>query len=215
MELLRTSVSHPASPSGPQIILLSHDGLLEKYFDKQGGTSGWHHQKLQGLPPTAAVLGQTQQVDRLAAHARRLLSAGLIQTAEPLIRQYLEYSLLQIIRKVSIPVPFDFAIQADHQMVGNAIEAIKAAIALHKAAGTLILPSAEEAAVMGTLIPQLVANWVSHYSTGGTGALSAYVLQGVLDSIDNLRKCFKYQCNCNASPQERFYRSLSAKACKC
>ena len=37
MELLRTRIAHPANPDGPQIIILSHDGLLEKYFDVKAG----------------------------------------------------------------------------------------------------------------------------------------------------------------------------------
>ena len=48
MELIRTKLQQPNNPNGLQFIILSHDGLLEKYFDRLGGTADWHHNKLQG-----------------------------------------------------------------------------------------------------------------------------------------------------------------------
>src|SRR5207249_3457377 len=47
MELIRTTVARPVNPSGPQIIVLSHDGLLEKYFDRISTETPWHHQRIQ------------------------------------------------------------------------------------------------------------------------------------------------------------------------
>jgi hypothetical protein len=41
MELIRTKIAYPNNPSGPQFIVFSHDGLLEKYF----ATLANHHLK--------------------------------------------------------------------------------------------------------------------------------------------------------------------------
>ena len=109
-------MQQPQSANGLQFIILSHDGLLEKYFDRLGGTTGWHHNKLQGSPPMGAILHQAQGADRLKTTIASLLSAGQVSQAEPLIRQYLEYMLQQIIRRVDVPVPIDFAIRAPLKM---------------------------------------------------------------------------------------------------
>jgi hypothetical protein len=139
MEIIRTNHQFPANPDGPQFIILSHDGLLEKYFDKLGNTPNWHHQRLQGWPPMGAVMSQTQDTNRLRGTATRLLAAGQVREAEPLIRQYLEFKLLQIISKVRVPVPLDFAIKDHMKMVSNSLDAIGAAVDLHRKAGTLVL----------------------------------------------------------------------------
>ncbi len=128
MELFRTVVAVPANPLGPQVIILSHDGALEKYFDTLSVDAGWHHQRLQGAPPQGAVLTQSQDAQRLRRTAEKFLNAGQVQQGAPLLRQYLEYSLLQVIRKVGIPVPIDFSIRDDRKMVENCLTAINAAI---------------------------------------------------------------------------------------
>src|SRR5690606_20598401 len=125
-------------------IILSHDGLLAKYFDKLGNTSDWHHQKLQGMPPIGSVLSQIQDAERLKVTALRLLGAGQTGEAQPLLRQYLEFKLLQVITKVSIPVPLDFAIKDHQKMVSNCLDAIQASLRLHKKAGDLILTTAQQ-----------------------------------------------------------------------
>jgi DNA repair exonuclease SbcCD ATPase subunit len=91
MELIRTKLQYPQNVDGLQFIILSHDGLLEKYFDTQSGTGGWNHNKLQGCPPMGDILHQTQGADRLKTRITTLLSAGQISEAEPIVRQYLEY----------------------------------------------------------------------------------------------------------------------------
>lgn len=215
MELIRSTIAHPANPTGPQIILLSHDGLLEKYFDKISSEGSWHHHKLQGLPPTGALLSHGQTPDRLRLVAQQHLDLGNISAAEPIIRQYLEFVLLQIIRKVGILVPVDFAIQDDRKMVGNAVTCIKQAVTLHKAAGQLVLSTTQEADFMTVHSTAIVGNWVSHYETGTMGVFNVPTLRGVLMSIDNIKGCFQYPCSCNGAPQPKFYKSLAAKHCHC
>jgi hypothetical protein len=123
MEVLRTQVGLPVNKDGLQIVILSHDGLLEKYFDKNGNTSEWNHQQLQGLPPFGSMMMQASGAERLRPSAEAFLNAGQIKQAEPLIRQHLEFRLLQIISKVAIPVSLDFVIK--DKMVGNSLDAIK------------------------------------------------------------------------------------------
>ena len=211
MELIRTKLQQPLNPDGLQFIILSHDGLLEKYFDRLGGTTGWHHNKLQGSPPMGAILHQAQGAERLKTTITSLLSAGQLKEAEPLIRQYLEYKLQQIIRKVDIPVPIDFAIKDTSRMVSNCLEAITSAVELHRKAGLLILDLTQIQAIDTIHMPAIVGNWVSHYETGSGSSLSARALGGIVTSIDAFAECFRYDDSVSGSVVRRWYRSLSTR----
>jgi len=217
MEVLRKQVGLPLNKDGLQVIILSHDGLLEKYFDKLGNAVGWNHQHLQGLPPDGNLLTQAQGAERLRAEAERFLNAGEVAHAEPLIRQHLEYRLLQIISRVGIPVPLDFAIRGDRKMVGNALEAIKSAVEVTAAANRLVMTHQQQADISGGQLLAIVANWVSHYETASASSLDPRVLLGVLSACDAFADCFNYDCSCQqlGKTVRRYYKSLSAKHCGC
>lgn len=215
MEILRNDIARPANPDGPQLIILSHDGLLEKYFDTMSGSATWYHQRLRGLPPKGYVLAQSQESNHLRIEAEGFLDNGDIHQAEPLIRQYLEYKIIEIIRIVKIPVPLDFSIRDDRKMVKNGLDAIKAAIKLHKSANSIILESSQINNITNIHVPAIIANWVNHYATGATSSLSPYVLKRVLDTIDRVSDCFKYDCTCSGTIRRRFYKNLSKKHCSC
>jgi hypothetical protein len=215
MELIRTKIAHPANPSGPQVIILSHDGLLEKYFDTMSAEAKWHHQRLQGMPPKGLVYPHTHDVNRLEQAARQQLSAGQKDLAMPLIRQYLEQKLLQIIRRLDVLVRLDFSIRDDRKMVSNCLDAISGAIDLHKRAGDLILAANQVHDLETVYVPALIGNWVSHYATATGASVSSYVFLGVLDTINKVSECFMYSCTCNGTPQPRFYRNLTSKSCSC
>lgn len=209
MELIRTKLQYPHNPDGLQFIILSHDGLLEKYFDTKGATADWHHNKLQGSPPMGDILHQAQGADRLRTRVTTLLSAGQISEAEPIVRQYLEYKLQQIIRKVNIPVPLDFVIKDTSKMVSNCLDAIKEAINLHQKAGSLVLDAQQVIDLLNSHVPAIISNWVSHYATGGSNSFSAPVLNGVINSIDAMAECFRYDDTTASPTVRRWYRSLS------
>jgi len=211
MELIRTKLQQPQNSDGLQFIILSHDGLLEKYFDRLGGTTGWHHNKLQGSPPMGAILHQAQGADRLRTKIVSLLSAGQVSQAEPLIRQYLEYKLQQIIRRVDIRVPIDFAMKDTSRMVSNCLDAITVAVELHKKAGTIVLDAQQVRDIDTSHVPAIVSNWVSHYETGSGSSLSAPVLVGAIRSIDALAECFRYDDASGASTVRKWYSSLSSR----
>src|SRR3546814_20607268 len=103
--------------------------------------------------------------DLLKITITTLLTAGQVSQAEPLVRQYLEYKLQQIIRRVDVPVPIDFAIKDTSRMVGNCLDAITAAVDLNKRAGTLILDAQQITDLDTAHVPALVGNWVSHSET--------------------------------------------------
>lgn len=211
MEYVRTELQYRSGDSGLQFIVLSHDVTLEKYFDRLNEEEGWSHQKLHGWPPMTPVTSQSQDASRLRTEAQRFLRAGQVQEGAGLIRQYLEFTLLQVIRKVQIPVPIDLAVSDHARMVGACLQAITGAVTLHRRAGDLVLDEAQVNALTGRHAPAIIANWISHYSSGGSAAFSPPLLLGVLENIDQFAECFKFQPD-PTRPQRRYYKSLSTRA---
>lgn len=158
-----------------------------------------------------AVMNQSAGVDRLKRTITSLLSAGQIKEAEPLIRQFLEYKLQAIIRKVDIPVPIDFAIKDSSKMVQNCIDAINDAVELHSKANSLVLTAQHVSDLQKVHVPAIVGNWLSHYATGASSSFSAPVLQKVMQTIDAMADCFQYDDMSTGSAQRKWYRSLSKR----
>lgn len=210
MEQLRTRLQHDGSNDGLQVILLSHDVTLEKYFDRLDDGHSWHHQKLQGWPPLTPVKSHTQNVDRLRDDAARHLRAGQVSEGAGLIRQYLEYVLQQVIRKVQIPVPIDLAVNEHAVMVGSCLDAIVDAVNIRETLGTIVLTQHQISDLTARHVPAIVANWVSHYGSSGSASFSPPSLLAVLDDIDGIRRCFQYDESGNGN--WRFYKSLTRRS---
>jgi energy-coupling factor transporter ATP-binding protein EcfA2 len=207
MEVIRTRFSRPGNANGPQVIILSHDTLLEKYFNTNGSTAGWWHQRIEGTPRTA-ILPQSNAVNRVRDATIALLNAGNAQDAAPRIRQYLEYVLEEVIIRCRVPVPMDIALSDDKRMAGHLIGAIDAQVRLHAGANSLIL---EPAQVQGlnAAVATITANFLAHWSTGQTQAFAPGALVGVMQAIDNYADCFKFDPSAGAG--RRYYRSLSQR----
>jgi energy-coupling factor transporter ATP-binding protein EcfA2 len=209
MEQIRTRFQYPARSDGLQFIMFSHDVALEKYFDRLDAEPGWNHQKLQGWPPLTPVTAHGQNPDRLRADAERFLLAGQVQEGSGLIRQYLEFVLQQIIKKVQVPVPFDLAVNDHQKMVSSCLDAIVYAVKIHEAANQIVLTTQQIADLRTRHAPSIIANWVSHYGTSGASSFSPPALLGVLSAIDAMRRCFQYDNNGNGD--WRFYKSLTRR----
>ncbi len=164
MEVIRTRFARPDVATGPQVILLSHDTLLEKYFNSQTNNGAWWHQRIEGSPRTS-VLPQSNAVGRLKDKTIDLLNIGNTTDAAPRIRQYLEYKLEEIISRCRIPVPIDIAMSDEKHMADNLLKAINAAVKLHAAANQLVLEPAQVAG-LNSAMTTIIANYVSHWSTG-------------------------------------------------
>ena len=208
MESIRTKFARPGQAGGPQVVILSHDTLLEKLFNKNGNEPDWQHIRLEGTAQTA-VLQQTGAANRVRDAAVTHLNAGQVEDGALRLRPYLEYKLLEIIGKVAIPVPVDFAMDDNKKQVQNCIAAIQAAVTLHKAANRLILTPQQETGLQ-THMATITGNFLSHYATGSTQAFSAPSLLGVIAAIDAYAECFMYE-DPPGSGNKRYYRSLAQR----
>ena len=211
MEAIRTRLQQPANPSGLQFIILSHDSILEKYFDKRNATVDWTHQKLQGMPPVGQVMISAQEADRLKVQAQTFLNAGQVEFGAPFVRQYLEYKLGHVITRLQIPVPPDYVTRGDNRTVSTYLNAIVDMIDLYQAAGQCVLTPQQIADIRNTHAPAIVANYVSHYETGTGAPIGAYALLGVLQSIDDLSDCFTYMDASQAPPVKKYCRGLDLR----
>lgn len=209
MDTIRTKLRFGAAnglPGGLQFIILSHDTSLEKYFDRLNGTAEWNHQKLQGMPPRGRLMIVTQQADRLKTQAEQYLNAGQIDIGEPFVRQYLEYKLGQIITRLEVPVPPDYATRGDKRTLSTYVDAITAAVGLYQAAGRCVLSAQQIIDLQNHHMPSIMANYVSHYETGVGNPFNAYALLGILQSVDALADCFCWTDPANN--QRKYYRRL-------
>ena len=159
-----------------------------------------------------AILSQTQGADRLKSTIDTLLNAGQVTQAEPLIRQYLEYRLQQIIRKVDIRVSIDFAMKDHSQMVQNCIDAItdRSHASTEGQYPSYSMP--KQIHDFDTVhVPAIVGNWVSHYATGSASSFSAPMLKSVVTTVDALSECFRFDHISAGQTTRRWYKSLSVR----
>lgn len=196
-------------PNGLQFIILSHDTSLEKYFDRLNGTREWHHQKLQGMPPRGRVMVSAQQADRLKAQAQQYLNAGQIEIGEAFVRQYLEYKLSQVITRLGILVPPDYATRGDRRTLSTYLDAITEAVRLYEAAGGCVLSHQQVADLQTRHASAIMSNYVSHYESGVGTPFNAYALLGVLQSVDDLAACFMWTDPTDG--QIKYYRALDRR----
>lgn len=180
---------------------------MEKLFNKLSGSPDWSHQRLEGTARTA-VLPQSGAVNKVRDITIDLLNAGRIDDAAPRIRQFLEYTLHDVIDRCRIPVPMDLAFGDDKRTPGEYLAAIEAAVDLNRRAGVLVLEPAQVQS-LGLHSTTIVSNFLAHWSTGQTQAFSAAALLGVMQAIDAFPECFRYEPSPGAG--RRFYRSLSRR----
>jgi hypothetical protein len=208
MEVIRTKFARPGQPNGPQVILLSHDTLLEKLFNKNANNADWQHVRLEGTARTA-VLPQSNAGNRVRDATVRFLNAGQVEDGALRLRQYLEYKLLEVIGRVNIPVPVDFALDDTKKQVQAALDAIQSAVALHLAANQLVLTAQQQAGLQAH-VASITGNFLAHYATGSTQAFSGSSLLGVVNAIDAYAECFMYE-DPPGSGQLRYNRSQSRR----
>ena len=207
VELIRTTFARPGNPAGPQVILLSHDTMLEKLFNKHSNSGSWWHQRLEWAPQIA-VLSHAGAVNKVRDRTIEMLRAGQADFAKEGVRQYLEYRLNDLISKLRIPVPVDVVFNDDKQLASEFLKAIDTAIKLHRMANCLVLDQAQEAG-LNTNMVTIVSNFLSHCGTGQTLAFTAPALLGVMQAIDNYCECFRFAPTPGAV--RIYYKSLSQR----
>ncbi|MBB3971857.1 hypothetical protein [Hansschlegelia beijingensis] len=207
VELIRTSYARPGNPCGPQVIMLSHDTMLEKLFNKHCNLGGWWHQRLEGTPKFA-VLPQAGAVNKVREGTISMLQAGQVDNAKEGLRQYLEYRLSDLISRLRIPVPVDVAFNDNKQLAGEFLKALEAAVKLHQAAGILVLEPAQVAGLNANFFT-ITSNFLSHWGTGQTLTFTGASLLGVIQAIDDYCECFTWEPTPGAP--RVYYRSLQQR----
>ncbi|MBY2985683.1 ATP-binding protein [Rhizobium leguminosarum] len=204
VELLRTTLARPANASGLQVILLSHDTMLEKLFNKHTTSGSWWHQRLEGVPQLG-VHPQTGAVNKVKDQTIAMLQAGQVDFAKEGVRQYLEYRLSDLISRLRIPVPVDVAFNDNKQLASEFLNAIDAAVKLNHAANKLVLDATQVGGLNANMMT-IVGNFLSHWGTGQTLSFTGASLIGVMQAIDAYCDCFTFEPLPGAPRQ--FYKTL-------
>lgn len=204
VELLRQSFARPLNAQGLQVILLSHDTMLEKLFNKHSNDGGWSHQRIEGTPQFM-VLPQVGAVANVRDQTRLSLMAGQVDSAKEGVRQYLEFRLNEVISKLRIPVPLDIAFNDGKQLSSEYLNAIESAVRLHQAANSLVLTPTQVTGLNANMTT-IVGNYLSHWGTGQALAYSGQALLGVMQAIDDYCDCFKHTPPGSSAPI--YYRAL-------
>ncbi|MDV4159309.1 hypothetical protein [Rhizobium brockwellii] len=207
VELLRTTLARPANATGLQVILLSHDTMLEKLFNKHTTSGSWWHQRLEGVPQLG-VHPQTGAVNKVKDQTIAMLQAGQVDFAKEGVRQYLEYRLSDLISRLRIPVPVDVAFNDNKQLASEFLNAIDAAVKLNHAANKLVMDSTQVSGLNANMIT-IVGNFLSHWGTGQTLSFTGASLLGVMQAIDAYCDCFRFEPTPGAARQ--FYKTLQQR----
>lgn len=212
IEYIRTKLQYGANGNGIQFIILTHDDLMQNLFERLSSSGEVHHQVIEGMPPYNLTM-RSKNATQLRQNAVTPLTAGQMEVGKFWVRPYLECILMEVIRKLNISVPLDFAVQDKKRMVQNCLDAIKKDVQLHIDAGKIILTQAQIDDMKNTHVPALLSNWVSHFETGSGTSVSPAVLIGVLNSVDKFADCFKYDYT---DPQShlvtrKYYKNLSTR----
>ncbi len=217
LELFR-DVANPNLINYLQIVFFSHDPQLQKSLDVISNKDhNWHHYRLTGDPPHGMIfLNKADQV-ALKTAFDNYLQNGEELAAKPLIRQYLEARLLEIIRSVQIPVPLDLAVRNDSRMMQALINAIEGAVELHSTstARSIILTQNQQADLGLLSFAAVIANFLSHFDTSGSSVLTPAIMRDAVNKMDQYVSLFQYTCTCSGVPTVRFYKDLWSKHCKC
>ena len=208
MNVIRDKFGRPGVTNGPQVIVLSHDTVLEKLFNTNANGGGWWHQCIQGTPRTA-VLPQSGAVSKIRDATLSFLNAGNTDDAAPRIRQYLEFKLEEVITRVGIPVPITIAYNDDKHMAQNLLDAINRGVNLHVAANKISLEASQRAG-LNTAVATIVGNYLTHWSTGQSHLFTAAALKGVVSAIDAFARCFQFE-DPVGSGNYLYYKSLANK----
>jgi hypothetical protein len=163
------------------------------------------------MPPVGRVMISAQEADRLKAAALNHLNAGQVDIGAPLVRQYLEYKLGQIITRLQVPVPPDYANRGDRRTLSTYLGAITTSVDLFQRAGICVLSNQQVADLTSRHAPAVMANFVSHYETGAGTPFNAYALLGVVQNVDDLADCFTYLDSTQLAPTKKMYRRLDQR----
>ena len=212
MELIRMSLQYYSGDQGVQFIILSHDQLLNNYFNRMDNETKWVNHVLSGGNSTSTLYVQNQNFREMKEKIIELLNAGESYFAGLLVRQYLEFKLQLIIRKMNIPVPIDFTEKSISRMIKNCLNAIQSAVKIHKCLGDLVLDDDQYKKLNNISMPSIVGNMLAHYGTEASGSsLTPNMLQQVVESIDEYAECFRYDDYSKGKKCRKWYRSLTKK----
>ncbi len=221
LSLLKNKISRISTQKGKQIILLTHDGELEKSLKSYSSElkTKWIHYALS-RESNLKVDKKSISSGDIGIALKSKASAGENVSNE--IRKYFEKIILDIHKYVKIPMTYDLANERDKRMLHGLITNLRNVLKLYNSASSyhLINTLPSDSDIVDILILEKdIANIVSHYESDDASSYTPSFILGVINRIDLFNQKFQYNCTCpEINGGMTYYAKLNSKkvkGCKC
>ncbi len=220
--LLKNKVSKIYNRKGKQIILLTHDGELEKSLKTFSSelSKKWTHYILR-KESNIKIDKKEIRTDEIGAILKIKTLNGDDVGNE--IRKYFEKLLLEIHKNLKIPMSYELANYRDKRMLQKLIENLRYMLKLYRNATGVIriintLPS-ESDFIDLIATERDVANIISHFESEEKSNYTPSFIIGVINRIEGFNQKFQYNCTCTEVNGSMTYyvkvNSKKVKNCKC
>jgi DNA repair exonuclease SbcCD ATPase subunit len=218
--LLKNKVSRIHKAKGKQIIILTHDGELEKSLKKYSSEmpQKWNHYILQ-KESNIKVDKNEICINEIASILK--LKANNGDNIGNEIRKYFERVLLEIHRKLCIPMNYDLANHRDKRMLQALITNLRNMLKLYRSASGYQVISAlpSDSDFIDILDLKDKTNQISHYESDNTSSHTPEYIIGIIEKIEAFNQMFQYNCTCTEINGGMTYyarvNSKKVKNCKC
>jgi AAA domain len=221
LTLLKNKVSRIYNNKGKQIIILTHDGELEKALKTYSAElpQRWIHYKLR-KESNIKVDKDEIIVNEIGAILKVKANRG--ENVGNELRKYFEKILLEIHQNLKIPMSYDLANYRDKRMLHDLITNLRNMVKLHRNASGIqvitTLPSDSDFIDI-LVLEKDIANIVSHYESDNPSSYTPAFIVGVIEKIELFNQKFQYNCTCHELNGGMTYfariNSKKVKKCKC
>lgn len=221
LQLLKNKVSRLYNNKGKQIIILTHDGELEKALKVYSSElpQKWNHFKLQ-KESNIKVDKNEIKINEIGTILKAKANSG--ENVGNEIRKYFERVLLEIHQNLKIPMSYDLANFRDKRMLHDLISNLRNMLKLYRnSSGIQVIMAlpAESDFIDILALEKEIANLISHYESDDSASYSPAFIVGIVNKIESFNQMFQYNCTCpEVNGGITYYAKVNSKKvknCKC
>jgi len=221
LSLIKNRISRIYKSKGKQIIILTHDGELEKSLKDYSSELNhkWTHYVLN-KESNIKVDKNEISINEIGSILKTKANNGKNIGNE--IRKYFERILLEIHRNLKIPMTYDLANYRRKRMLDALITNLRNMLKLYRNASGIqvinTMPSDSDFIDL-LLLEKDVANIINHYESDILSSYAPSFVVGVINKIELFNQKFQYNCTCSERNGGMTYyakiNSKKVKNCKC
>ncbi|MEK0336726.1 MAG: AAA family ATPase, partial [Nitrosopumilus sp.] len=208
--LLKNKISRISNRKGKQLIILTHDGELEKSLKAfSTETNKWDHYTLRSESNIKIDIKDIALTDILTELKRK---SGLGENVGNEIRQYFEKIILEIHIQVNIPMLYNLANQRDDRTLHNMITNIRNVLKLYRGnrrRNVLRSLPTDNDFVDISATEKEVVNILSHFESLSSSSYTPTYILGVISKIEHFNSKFQYNCTCAVNNGATYYGGIT------